>query len=447
MLDNFTMLTRGTDGPTREILHDSTVRRFLDDLGDAVFVIDAEGNVEWANRTAEILFDRSLESAIGMSALDLIHPEDLEFALRSLTSVQAKKRGHPIEVRLQTPSGWRLMELLGTPISWFKTGSVLLSLRDLTDRRRFELSHNEDSRFRTLVQNAAVLTMLVSAEGVIQSCSGALTRLLGHDSELVEGQPLEQLVVEEDRPAIHLALQRATRGALTANPVTVTVSLMRHGNDTAVPFELSFVNLVDDPTVGGFVVSGHDVTERRHLEEQLFYQAFHDSLTGLGNRALFHDRVEQALARADRTERQLALLFMDLDDFKRINDVYGHAAGDALLRQVAQRLLSCLRSTDLAARIGGDEFGVLVEDVIDPNAVTVLAKRVLGSCRAPFFLGQNAVSAEMSIGITYNTPGMSVEELLRNADRAMYSAKDHGKNRYEAFEGQETIDTATGSRR
>ena len=318
-----------------EVLHDSTVRRFLDELGDAVFVIDAEGNVEWANRTAEVLFDRSLESAIGMSALDLIHPEDLEFALRSLTSVQAKKRGHPIEVRLQTPSGWRLMELLGTPISWFKAGSVLLSLRDLTHRRRFELSHNEDSRFRTLVQNAAVLTMLVSAEGVIQSCSGALTRLLGHDSELLEGQPLEQLVVEEDRPTIHLALQRATRGALTANPVTVTVSLMRHGNDTAVPFELSFVNLVDDPTVGGFVVSGHDVTERRQLEEQLFYQAFHDSLTGLGNRALFHDRVEQALARADRTDRQLALLFMDLDDFKRINDVYGHAAGDALLRQAA----------------------------------------------------------------------------------------------------------------
>ena len=237
---------------------DSTLKRLLDELPDVVIVIDDEGSLKWANRAAETVFGRSLEDSVGMSGLELVHPEDLEFVLRSLTSIQGKETGTPIEVRLRTLSGWRLMELIGAPIPWFRVGSVLLSLRDLTDRRRYELSHDEDSRFRSLVHNAAALTMLVSPDGTIQSCSGALTRILGHDTELVESKPLAQLVTDGDRPAFRQALERAVQGALTTNPVTVTVSLICHDADETVPFELSFVNLIDDPTVEGFVVTGHD---------------------------------------------------------------------------------------------------------------------------------------------------------------------------------------------
>ena len=390
--------------------------------------------MKWANRAAETVFGRSLEDSVGMSGLELVHPEDLKFVLRSLTSIQGKDTGTPIEVRLRTLSGWRLMELIGAPIPWFRVGSVLLSLRDLTDRRRYELSHDEDSRFRSLVHNAAALTMLVSPDGTIQSCSGALTRILGHDTELVESKPLAQLVTDGDRPAFRQALERAVQGALTTNPVTVTVSLICHDADETVPFELSFVNLIDDPTVEGFVVTGHDVTERRRLEEQLVYQAFHDSLTGLGNRALFHDRLTEALARVERTGRRLAVLFLDLDDFKKVNDVYGHAAGDTFLREVGQRLQRCLRNSDLAARIGGDEFGILVEEDANPMNVGVLADRVLHACREPISLGHDDVFAELSIGITFHTAGTTVEQLLRNADRAMYGAKERGKNRYHALD-------------
>lgn len=134
----------------------------VDALPDVIVVIDAEGRVQWANRAAERVFGRSLEETVGVSGLDLVHPDDLAFALLSLGTVQDKEVGTPIEVRLRTAGGWRLMELVGAPAPKYCEGAVVLSLRDLTDRRRYELSHDHDGRFRTLVQNAAALVMLVS---------------------------------------------------------------------------------------------------------------------------------------------------------------------------------------------------------------------------------------------------------------------------------------------
>ncbi len=409
-------------------------QRLLRELPDVVVVIDVGGRVQWANRAAEHLFGRSLDESIGMPGLELVHPEDLEFVLLSLGTIQEKEVGSPIEIRLRTPTGWRLMELIGTPVPWFEDGSVLLSLRDLTERRRYELAHDHDARFRTLVQSAAVVTMLVSPGGLVDSCSGAITRMLGHDSDLVEGRPLVDLATDEDRQAIMTALRAASRGADTANPVTVTACLRHAGTDAAIPFELAFVNLVDDPTVGGYVVSGHDVTDRRRLEEQLSFQAFHDSLTGLGNRALFQDRLEHALARADRCSIGMALLFLDIDDFKTVNDSLGHGIGDALLQAVAANLSTCLREADTAARLGGDEFGVIVEDFSDPDGVLVLADRTLAMCRQPLTVGPRSVNATVSIGVAFRHPGDGVESLMSKADLAMYAAKEHGKDRYEQFE-------------
>ncbi len=411
---------------------DETQLRLLTDLPDLVVVIDDDGRLQWANRTAERFFGLELDGALGMSGLDLVHPEDLEFVLRSLVSIQAKEVGSPIELRLRTPSGWRLIELVGTPVPWFEEGSILLCMRDLTERRRFELAHDHDSKFRTIVQNAPVVTMLVSAEGIVESCSGALTRMLGHDSELVEGRPLADLATEKQRPAVHDALGRAAAGAHSKSPVTVTVGLRRHGGGPAVPFELSFVNLLEDPTVQGFVVSAHDVSDRTRLEAELIYQAFHDSLTGLGNRALFHDRLRQALARSRRNERQLAVLFIDLDNFKLVNDELGHAAGDAVLQMLARRMNECLRASDVIARLGGDEFGILIEDT-DPEAATSTAVKILRTCRRAIDTGRACLVVHASIGITIGSPDSSLEQLLREADRAMYAAKEHGKNRYEVF--------------
>ena len=189
---------------------------------------------------------------------------------------------------------------------------------------------------------------------------------------------------------------------------------------------------VDGKTVGR-VWSFRDVTDQKRLEEELAYRAFHDSLTGLANKALFQDRLDHALARLERTGSHLAVLFLDLDDFKTVNDSLGHGEGDQLLRRVATTLVGCLGVSDTAARLGGDEFAVLIEDVQSQNTITALAQRILDALRPPVRLAGKSVSSAVSIGIAFNEPGTTSEQLLRNADIAMYKAKALGKDRFEVF--------------
>ena len=154
----------------------------------------------WGNARAERFFGHTLDEYAGRSGLEFVHPDDLELVMRSLASIQSKEVGTTLEVRLQSTSGWRLIELIGTPVGWFAPGAVLFSLRDLTERRRFEVARDETARFRSLVHNAAAITMLVSEHGRIDSVSAALTRILGHDPEHVENLPLADLASETDRP-------------------------------------------------------------------------------------------------------------------------------------------------------------------------------------------------------------------------------------------------------
>ncbi len=146
---------------------------------------------------------------------------------------------------------------------------MLFCLRDLTERRRFEVARDEIAMFRTLVQNAATITMLVSPSGHVSSVSGALTRMLGHDPELVENEPLSCIVADDDRPKLSAAITRALGGATAAQPEVVEVHLLRHDSNDVVPFELTLVNLIDDPTVGGLVVTAHDVSERAAADREL----------------------------------------------------------------------------------------------------------------------------------------------------------------------------------
>ena len=187
-----------------------------------------------------------------------------------------------------------------------------------------------------------------------------------------------------------------------------------------------------------------DISERKSLEMQLTHQAFHDSLTGLANRALFRDRAALALARRERHPNTLvAVLFLDLDDFKRINDGLGHAAGDALLKSVASRLVSATRQTDTVARLGGDEFAVLLDITDGQQEATSVAERVVSSFRRPIDVTGRDVHVAMSVGLAVAAPNDDVELLLRNADVAMYEAKARGKARLVTFEpsmGNERVD-------
>src|SRR3954447_6760649 len=178
----------------------------------------------------------------------------------------------------------------------------------------------------------------------------------------------------------------------------------------------------------------NDISARKRAERQLTYQAFHDALTGLPNRALFHNRVAHAIARAERRPVQPAVLFLDLDGFKWINDAFGHQVGDELLRQAGDRLLACLRESDTCARLGGDEFGVLIDDAADHGALVRAAEGMLQAVGSRYDLPGIDTCTTVSIGIARAEQGTDVDTLLRNADLAMYMAKGAGKGRFAVYE-------------
>jgi diguanylate cyclase (GGDEF)-like protein len=180
------------------------------------------------------------------------------------------------------------------------------------------------------------------------------------------------------------------------------------------------------------VLNSRDVTERIELQEQLTHQAFHDALTGLANRALFRDRLDHELARAARSDHQIAVFLVDLDGFKQVNDSLGHDAGDELLRVVARRFEEVVRASDTVARFGGDEFALLLEDVGEEEAVA-LARRLLEQLSEPIPITGRKIALGSSIGIVLSSGDASSEELVRDADVAMYAAKDAGRGRFQVF--------------
>jgi diguanylate cyclase (GGDEF)-like protein/PAS domain S-box-containing protein len=287
-----------------------------------------------------------------------------------------------------------------------------------------------EARFAALVQQASDVIAVLDAQTRILYSSGSLERVFGWAPSAVVGTHLLDLVHEDDRELVLGEFRRVSERAGATSLLCVRV---RRPDGSWRHAESSLTNLAHDPAVGGIVLNGRDVTERKTLEAALAHQAFHDSLTHLPNRALFHDRVVHALARASREGGGVAVLYLDLDDFKAVNDSLGHAAGDRLLFEVAGRLLNATRGSDTVARLGGDEFAVLLENVRHGDDERVVAERVLAALRRPIVIDGTPVVTTGSLGLARARPDDDAEGLLRNADTAMYLAKERGKGACECF--------------
>jgi diguanylate cyclase (GGDEF)-like protein/PAS domain S-box-containing protein len=307
---------------------------------------------------------------------------------------------------------------------------VAPALEALRFKEDSELYRSQE-RFRSIVQNSSDVVMLVDADLTFGWLAPSVRRLLDYDPAELVGQKLTDLLHPDDRlPALAFIADAVSRPGVM-EPAEWRV---RHRDGRWLNVETNGNNLLDDPNVGQIVLTSRDISERRALEDQLAHQAFHDSLTGLANRSLFRTQVGRALLHRDRAERPVAVLFLDLDGFKHVNDSLGHDIGDELLVGVAERLAACVRPTDTAARLGGDEFAVLLEDVPDQSVATLVAERIIEALRPAFELDGKQAVVGTSIGIAMSQAGQGADELLRNADIAMYTAKRSGRGRHSIFE-------------
>jgi diguanylate cyclase (GGDEF)-like protein/PAS domain S-box-containing protein len=357
--------------------------------------------------------------------------EHLEQRLEAVEAERARqaKEAEERAKRLSTATVGILLALL-----------LLLVLVHQRGRRRAEVAASEaaalaasEARFRGLVDDNSDLVLLVGPGGVVRSASRAARDVLGSDPRELEHRSLAELLHPDDVPLVV-----SSEGGERHRRLELR---MRHHNGYWLTVEAIANDMTADAHVGALVLTVRDVSERKAFEEQLRHRAFHDPLTQLANRALLSDRLQHALAREGRFEDQVAVLFVDLDDFKTVNDALGHASGDELLVMAARRLRSCLRSADTAARLGGDEFGVLLEGVSDVDEAVAVARRILDAIAEPFSIGGLPVPLHASVGVALGAAQVvSADEIMRNADIAMYAAKRAGKGRYVVFRADQHAD-------
>ena len=291
-----------------------------------------------------------------------------------------------------------------------------------------------EGRIEALLENASDAVIAVTQLGEVVYASPSVRTVMGYDPGWLTAERLTAMTHPE---SLVVAEEWMTRIFASAPGTSIKIeSRIRHANGHWIDLEVIGSNRVHDPLLGAAVLSIRDISSQKALERDLTRQAFEDSLTGMPNRALFHDRTEHALARNLREGGRVTLLLIDLDDFKMINDSLGHPVGDVLIKEIAARIGDQVRPADTLARLGGDEFAVLVEDCTEEQA-TVLAGRLLAAIREPVRLQNRDLICTASIGVASVVAGdgeADTGNLLRDADLAMYAAKAAGRDRYALFD-------------
>lgn len=405
-------------------------RTLVQNASNIITILDADGTVRYDNPTIERMLGYRPNERVGTSTFELIHPEDLSRSRSKFAETQ-ENVGVTLELEMRVrhrDGSWRHMEMSATNLlDDPAVEGIVLNWRDVSERLRAEEELKEsERRLRTVVSNANVVLFTLDRDGVFTLSEGRGLQSLGFQSGELVGRSVFE--VFGDVPGLCEHVRRTLGGGEVFATVEVAESI----------FEVFYGPLRDEEgEVVGLIGVATDVSERHALEGNLRRQAYYDALTGVSNRRLFMEHLEHFLIRAKRRpDLTAAVLFMDLNRFKSVNDSLGHNAGDRLLVAVSERLRGCLRQEDTLARFGGDEFAVLIEDVKGPTDAIRVAERIKGSLQDPFVLDRGAMSFSVgaSIGIALSdahTKGP--EDLLRQADIAMYRAKKE-KSGWRVFE-------------
>ena len=423
-------------------------RAVVNTASDAIITITPDGIIHSFNRGAERIFGYRAEEVIGQ-LFTLIMPERFREQCmlglrRYLETHESRVIGGTTElIGLRNDGGEFTVELSLGEVQ--EDGDRLFAaiIRDITERKRSEEALRQLSRQNEMVLNSAGEGIFgLDLQGKTTFINPAAARMTGWDIDELSGQRLHDFLHHSKPDGTPYPSEECPIYAVFKTGATLSRDneVFWRKDGTHFPVEYVSTPIVEGDKILGAVVTFKDITERKALEKKLQYQAFHDPLTDLPNRALFMDRLGHALARAGQQASEVAVLFTDLDNFKVINDSLGHEAGDQLLVAVAERLKACLRPVDTVARLGGDEFTLLLEGVTGVSDAARVAERIAQELRAPFALEAQEVFATTSTGIAVSSSAQGQPtDLLRHADLAMYRAKSKGKACYEVFEPSMSI--------
>ncbi|MCH7998066.1 MAG: EAL domain-containing protein [Chloroflexi bacterium] len=424
-----------------EALRESETKfRTLAETSAAAIFIDQGTRFMFVNSALEVITGYSREELLAMHLLDVIHPD-----FRELVKDQgeARLRGEQVspryEIKILTKSGEeRWVDVTTGLIEFEGKPSVLGTAFDVTERKQAEEALGRLSRQNELLLNSAGEGIYgLDLEGKTTFVNPAAARMIGWEVEELIGKPQHD-ILHHSKPdgspyprescPIYAALNDGS-----VHHVDDEVFWRRDG--TSFPVEYASTPILDERgELAGAVVTFRDITERKQAEETIKHLAYHDALTNLANRTMFEDRLVVTLAQARRKRRMAAVMFLDLDQFKVVNDTVGHALGDRLLQSVAERLTGLVRDGDTVARVGGDEFTLLLAEVERVEEVAEVAERVLDALRQPWVLNGHEFRITTSIGIAmFPSDGEDADSLLSNADTAMYRAKDQGRDNYKLY--------------
>ena len=304
--------------------------------------------------------------------------------------------------------------------------------QEITERIQVQKALIEQrAYFLQLFENSPQAIMIVEPDGKVIEVNKGFEKIFGYAVKEVKGKYSKNLIVPEDM----VAEDETFHQNILSGKIISKETFRTHKNRTLIPVAfLGYPAVVKDQIEGLFILY-RDISERKKFEAQMLHQSFHDSLTGIPNRALLMERLTRSLERSKRRkEYQFAVLMIDLDNFKSVNDSIGHLAGDKFLIQFSDQIKQCIRSTDTIARMGGDEFAVLLEEFNSPREVFKIAKRISRIAKSSFFIERNEIKISASIGIVIETKSYDrAENILRDADIAMYRVKETGKSSFRIF--------------
>ena len=419
-------------------------RALAEQSSDIIVLVNREGIITYENPAVERYLGLKAEERIGVSIFERIHPDDLKLSIDTFNTLSRDINAPDphFEIRLRNRNGsWHTFELVGSKMIHENVVEyVILNLRDITERKQaesqreaaLEALRQSEEKYRSILETIQEGYFEVDFAGNFTFFNDSLYRNLGYSKEELMGMNNRQYTDKEYSKKLFQAFNKVYN---TGEP-TEGFDWQIIRKDGTKRYVESSVSLQKDSSgkPAGFRGIVRDVTERKQIEQQLNHIATHDTLTGLPNRMLFIDRLGVALAQSKRNRHKLAVMMLDLDNFKNVNDTLGHMVGDQLLKEVGYRLSGLLRQNDTVARLGGDEFIVLLSDLERMEDVIRVAEIILKAFKQLFVCGNHKLTSSTSIGIAvYPDDGNDIDSLLKNSDMAMYFVKMHGRNNYKFF--------------